>query len=147
MPRFNPRRWRARRRGAPKQLPDTTRDRRSKIFLRRVQKDAYGGKLGVGGVRRAGPSLTQRGTVLRSVLSRDQKGKLYARSMVVQAEPRVLVQLYESRTGGAAPCEQRAARQGVLFAKGIAGRAGGSPGKHGTYKRTEESKISCERRF
>lgn len=42
-------------------------------------------------------------------------------------------------------CESRYQRQQVLFAKQIAGHKGRSPGAGGTYKRTEESKVSCER--
>lgn len=42
-------------------------------------------------------------------------------------------------------CQSRAERQAVLFAKKIAGRPGKSPGKGGTYRRTDTSHITCER--
>lgn len=42
-------------------------------------------------------------------------------------------------------CQTRSTRAQVLFAKGIAGKKGKSPGKGGTYTRTPESAISCER--
>lgn len=44
-------------------------------------------------------------------------------------------------------CETRAERRGVLFAKNIAGSTRKSPGKGGTYRKTEDSKVSCERSF
>lgn len=42
-------------------------------------------------------------------------------------------------------CKARYERTQVLFAKGIAGARGKSPGKGGTYKRTPASTESCER--
>lgn len=42
-------------------------------------------------------------------------------------------------------CQKRHERIEVLFAKGIAGKAGGSPGRKGTYHRTPDSSQSCER--
>lgn len=42
-------------------------------------------------------------------------------------------------------CETRYQRQQVLFAKNIAGAIRKSPGKGGTYRKTEDSKVHCER--
>jgi len=43
-------------------------------------------------------------------------------------------------------CQKRHERAQVLFAKNIAGKAGGSPGRNGTYHRTPDSNESCERK-
>lgn len=40
-------------------------------------------------------------------------------------------------------CQQRRERKEVLFAKGVAGRSGGSPGRRGTYRRRAESQWRC----
>lgn len=40
-------------------------------------------------------------------------------------------------------CGRRQIRKEVLFANRIAGRSGRSPGKDGTYRRNEGSKITC----
>lgn len=40
-------------------------------------------------------------------------------------------------------CGLRESRREVLFAQGVAGRSGGSPGRRGTYKRTVMSNFSC----
>lgn len=40
-------------------------------------------------------------------------------------------------------CIKRRTRKEVLFAVGVAGRAGRSPGKGGTYRRDEESRLGC----
>lgn len=42
-------------------------------------------------------------------------------------------------------CSKRQARREVLFAKQIAGRSGGSPGRRGHYRRTSLSSTSCGR--
>lgn len=40
-------------------------------------------------------------------------------------------------------CVQRRIRKGVLFARGVAGRSGGSAGRFGTYHRSRWSAYSC----
>lgn len=40
-------------------------------------------------------------------------------------------------------CGRRSERREVLFAAGVAGWAGRSPGRRGTYRRTEASNFSC----
>lgn len=40
-------------------------------------------------------------------------------------------------------CARRSERKEVLFAQGVAGRRGGSPGKRGRYHRTITSNYSC----
>lgn len=43
-------------------------------------------------------------------------------------------------------CQDRAERKETLFALGVAGRSGGSPGRNGKYHKTSNSLVNCRRK-
>lgn len=130
--------------------PKLTRERSSRVFLRRRDKEPSKGK-GLALVRKEGAATgSWEEAKVAAILKRERRERDMQRLwMTEDDEPRNMTArlfLPDDRTRQTV-CQTRAVRQQVLFAKNIAGHKGKSPGKGGTYRRTETSNETCERGF
>jgi len=147
MPRLFRFRPRTRAQAATKQRPKLTRERSSKYYLRRRDQEPSNGKAVVWRRERAAPP-NQKAAAAR-ILQRERIERQNQQLWAVEEDEAIREQpihsLFFQDGTRQNVCQTRAIRAGVLFAKGIAGKKGKSPGKGGTYKRTESSTVQCER--
>lgn len=155
MPRLKPFRFRPRSRvkaaEADKRRPNLTRERSSRLFLRRRDQEPSKGKAAPW-LRRDGRPDRREAIGTSRLLDRERRDQRRRIFFDLQNEeesrlPALLNQFFEPDKPRQNVCQTRATRRAVLFAAQIAGKKGRSPGKGGTYKRTPESNISCERSF
>lgn len=146
MARFFRLRPKSRAQAARSRRPKLTRERSSKYYLRRRDQEPSKGKAVLWRKDRA--ATPEQKAAAARILKRErierQRNALWTvEDEQVQQTPTYNLFFQDGTRQDV--CQTRATRAGVLFAKGIAGKKGKSPGKGGTYKRTETSSIQCER--
>ncbi len=139
--RFRPR---TRVQAADKQRPKLTRERSSRIILRRRDQEFSQEK---GRLVRQISELGRDRYALARLLARERRDADQRKMGMFFREdaPSPMPDMFLPDRNRQDVCQTRAVRVQVLFAKNIAGRPGKSPGKGGRYKHTETSNITCER--